>query len=168
MGHRQQMSFHYAVSFYTKLSMDLPAEWVDAFTKLAESTTPEEVEFPAIPGWGYAGNQIPCMIRFPHFNAKPVYDFGRCHDASSFDDTVEYHTYHLTFWSLILDDDFYHQGMAFLSFLASYSVGNRFAGTMYETCGSFPQLIYFFNGELRIVDVGSDGKSMEDVAGITF
>ncbi|MBD3672298.1 MAG: hypothetical protein HUJ26_02120 [Planctomycetaceae bacterium] len=162
------MSSHYAVSIYTKLRMDLPAEWVEAFTKLATTTNPEEIEFPAIPDWGYAGNQIPCLIRFTHFNARPVYDFGRCHDASSFDGTVEYHTYHLTFWNIILDDDWYHQGMAFLSFLARYSDGNRFAGTMYETCGKFPQMIYFINGEIRIVDVGADGKYIEDVTGISF
>jgi len=162
------MSSHYAVSLYTKLRMDLPTEWVDAFTALASATNPAEVQFPEIPEWGYAGHEVPCMIRLPHWNAKPVYDFGRCHDSSSFDGTVEYHTYHLTFWNIILDDDFYHQGMAFLSFLAKYSVGNRFAGTMFETCGTYPQMIYFIDGELRFVDVGSDGNSMQDMTGISY
>lgn len=162
------MSSHYAVSIYAKLRTDLPGEWVNALSTLVDAPNPEEVLFPAIPDWGYGGNDIPCMIRFPCWNAKPVYDFGHCHDASSFDGKTQYCTYHLTFWNIILDDVFYHQGVAFLAFLARYSAGNRFAGTMYEACALFPQMIYFIDDELRIVGVGAGGKDMDKVAGISF
>jgi hypothetical protein len=160
------MSAHYVVSIYTKLRTDLPKEWVDAFSSLVNAQKPEDVVFPDIPGSGYGGNEIPCMIRFPCWNAQPTYGFGRCHDSSTFDGEKQY-SYHLTFSNIMLDDEFYHVGFALLQFLAEYSVGNRFAGTMYEAGASFPDLIYFINGELQIVGVGSDGKGIDKVSGVS-
>ncbi|NQT14490.1 MAG: hypothetical protein HQ582_17170 [Planctomycetes bacterium] len=43
------MSCHYAASICVKLRMDLPDEWVRAFSQLVDAPKPEEVMFPAIP-----------------------------------------------------------------------------------------------------------------------
>ncbi len=159
------MSCHYAVSIYVKLRTDLPDEWVSAFSQLVDAPKPEEVMFPAIPEMGYEGNDISCLIRFPCFDTMPVYNFGKCHDHTFRGE--EHHSYHLTFWNMVLDDVWYHEGFALLQFLAKYSDGNRFAGTMYEACSSIPDLIYIVDGELAFVRGGADGDELDKIRGVS-
>jgi len=155
------MSLVYAVSVYTKLNMDLPPEWVTAFTALREAGESATVEFPDLPedlaGEG-TGREIAGLIRSPRYETKPTYDFGKCVDHLK--GGVEHCTYHLSFWNLVLDDLFYHPGYAFLMFLARYNEGNRFVGTICETYSSVPDLIYFLEGQLEIVKLKDGGSEL--------